>query len=60
MKIEQLNDPYSNITKAILFIYSMESFITYNLNKAARNYDKDKIKSFGPYGIVLNQIISYS
>ena len=38
----------------------METFITYNLNKAARNYDKDKYNSFGPYGIVLNYIISNS
>jgi hypothetical protein len=37
----------------------METFITYNLNKAARNDDEDKIKSFGPYGVVLNYITTY-
>lgn len=35
-----LSDPENNITKLILYIYSMESFIYQELNKASRMKDK--------------------
>ena len=34
-----LSDPYHVITKHILFIYSMESFIYADMNKACRDKD---------------------
>ena len=52
-----LSNPYHPITKHLLYIYSMESFVYSDLNKACRSKDEDKIKSFGAYGAALSYII---
>ena len=52
-----LADPYHKITKRILYIYSMESFICSELNRASRNKDETKIQYYGPYAAALSQII---
>ena len=36
-------NPDSKITKGILFMYSMETFLPYNLNKAEREMDASKV-----------------
>ena len=56
IKKDDLRDPTSTITKSILFIYSMETFISYNLNLAERNGDVSKVKSFGPFACALGEI----
>ena len=56
MKYKFLENPESEITKSFLFIYSMETFIVYNLNKSEREQDLCKILSFGPYSYALNII----
>ena len=38
-----LSNPDHKITKRILYLYSMESFIYFELNKASRNKDISKI-----------------
>ena len=38
-----LSNPNSDFVKTILYIYSMESFIFGEMNKASRNKDKSKI-----------------
>ena len=38
-----LGNPNHRITKHILYLYSMESFIYQDLNRACRNQDKDEI-----------------
>ena len=43
----------SEITKSILFMYSMETFLPYTLNKAERNQDASKVMSLGPFADVL-------
>jgi hypothetical protein len=40
---EDLEDPLSTITKSILFMYSMETFLPYTLNKAEREKDASKV-----------------
>ena len=51
--MDDLKSPDSPITKLIMIIYSLESFIVYNLNQAERDKDSTKILSFGPYSLAL-------
>ncbi len=37
----------------------METFLTYILNKAERNRDVSKIKTLGPFALVLDDSISF-
>ena len=52
-----LSNPDHNITKHILYLYSMESFIYEELNRASRDKDKSKIKYYGAYAATLSYII---
>ena len=54
---EILSDPLNSITKHILYLYSMESFIYGELNTASRIKDKSKIKFYGAYAAALSFII---
>ena len=38
-----LSDPTHNITKLLLYIYSMECFVYTDLNRACRDQDQSKI-----------------
>lgn len=49
--------PESSITKSILFMYSMETFLPYNLNLAEREKDSSKILTFGPFAYALFEIL---
>ncbi len=46
-------NPDHKISKSIIFMYSMEKFLQYTLNKAERNKDASKVKSLGPNAYVL-------
>ena len=50
-------DPFSKVTKGILYIYAMETFIYFALNEATRNFDKTKIATLGPFALALGRII---
>ena len=52
-----LSNPDHKITKHILFLYSMESFIYADLNKATRDKDEGKINFYGAYAAALSYII---
>ena len=52
-----LSNPDHPITKHILFLYSMESFIYADLNKATRDKDETKINFYGAYAAALSYII---
>ena len=52
-----LRDPTHNITRHILYLYSMESFIYADLNKACRDKDPSKIKYYGAFAAALSYII---
>lgn len=52
-----LSDPSHKITKHILYIYSMESFIYADLNQACRKKEKKKIQFYGAYAAALSYII---
>ena len=46
-------EPGSTLTKSIMFMYSMETFLPYTLNKAYREEDSSKVMSLGPYAWAL-------
>ena len=52
-----LSDPYHPITRHILYIYSMESFIYSDMNKSIREQDKTKIQHYGAFAAALSYII---
>ena len=52
-----LSDPEHRITKHILYLYSMESFIYEELNQASREKDESKIKYYGAFAAALSYII---
>ena len=45
------------VTKTILYIHTMESFIYPELKKASLNKDESRIPTLGPYAAVLSFII---
>ena len=54
---EILSNPNNTIVKLILFIYSMESFIYEDLNRATRNKDPSKIEFYGAFAAALSYIL---
>ena len=52
-----LSDPFDKITQHILYLYSMETFIYADLNRASRDKDKTKIQYSGSLSVPL-QIIN--
>ena len=55
-----LSNPDHPITRHILYLYSMESFIYDELNRATREKDESKIKYYGAYAAALSFIIYYA
>lgn len=57
---KDLEKPNCKITKAILFIYSLETFLAYKLNTAVRDKDPSKVMSLGPFVCVLYEIAFFA
>ena len=53
-----LKDPQHKITCHLLYLYSMESFIYEEINKACRLQDKSKIEYYGAYSAALSFILN--
>ena len=51
-----LRNPDSQISKGLMIIYSMETFLPFELNIAERTKDECKIISLGPFAKALNEI----
>ena len=51
------SDPEHPDVKAILFIYTMESFLFKKLNRASREKDASVIKTLGPFAVVISRVI---
>ena len=43
----------TELTKNIFFIYSMESFICYEMNRACREKDESKVDTLGPIAFII-------
>lgn len=52
-----LSDPNDPLVKTLMYIYSMQSFIYTDMNKASRTKDISKIKYFGAFASALGFII---
>ena len=52
-----LSDQKHNFVKSILYIYSMESFIFAEMNRASRMKDVSKIKYYGAFASALGFIV---
>ena len=55
-----LRDPSHKITKHLLYIYSMQSFIYEHLNRACRQKNMESLQFFGAYSAALSYIIYYA
>ena len=55
-----LSDPTHNITKLLLYIYSMESFIYTDLNLACRQKNTNKIQYYGAFAAALSYILYFA
>ena len=53
----ELENPSSEIVYALLFIYSMETFVYSVVNKGTRDHDRSKIHTLGPYARALRWIV---
>ena len=60
LKPKVLSNPNHKVTKLLLYIYSMESFIYPDLNKASREKNYDQIKFYGAFAASLSYIIYYA
>ena len=52
-----LSDANNDITKAIMYLYSMETFIYTAINRATREQDESKVRTLGPYAVLLAQVL---
>lgn len=48
------------ITRHILYLYTMESFIYADMNKSCREKDESKIKYYGAFAAALSYIINFA
>lgn len=52
-----LSNPNHEFVKLVLYIYSMQSFVFIEMNKASRDKDLSKIEYYGPLASVLGYIL---
>ena len=52
-----LADPSNSFVKSMIYIYSMESFVFSEMNKASRMKDESKIKFYGAFASALGFIV---
>lgn len=55
-----LSNPNHEFVKTLVYIYSMESFVFREMNKASRLKDESKIKFFGAYASALGYLVHCS
>ena len=55
-----LSDPDHKVTKHILYLYSMESFIYAELNRACRDKNKCEIECYGAFAASLSYILYHA
>lgn len=55
-----IDDPEHNDVKAIVYLYSMESFLYRRINQISRDKDATVVNNLGPYAVALTRIIKYA
>lgn len=54
-----LSDSENKFVKTLIFVYSMESFIYKEINKASRSKDSSKLMYYGAYASALGFVIHF-
>ena len=54
-----LSDSNNKFVKTLIYIYSMQTFIFSEMNKASRNKDVEKIRFYGPLASALSFIVHF-
>ena len=57
MTIQILDNLDHKVTKFLLYLHTMETFIYRDLKNASLNRDDEKISSLGPYAMCLSYIL---
>lgn len=57
-QVPKLEDPEHPHVKAILTIYSLESFLFKKLNQSCREQDTSTVKTLGPFAVALSKVIN--
>ena len=52
-----LSDPNHSFVKMLVYVYTMETFIFREMNKASRTKDFEKLKFYGPFASALSFVI---
>ena len=60
LTMEILMDPEHEVTKAILLVYSLESFLHEEIKKGGSKDDTSKCTNLGPYIFALTQILKFT
>ena len=55
-----LQNPDHPVTQTLIYIHSMETFIYGDLKKASLNKDITKVKTLGPYALVIGTVLDKS
>ena len=53
-----MDDPEHAHVKAVLILYSLESFLFKRLNECSREQDSSVLKTLGPYAVALTYVIN--
>ena len=56
-RVPNTSDPDHKDVKAILFLYSLDSFLYQRLNQISRNKDASAIPTLGAYSVALTRVI---
>ena len=56
---EQLNDPNNPLVILIIYIFTMETFVYFEINKGLRNKDTCKAATLGPFAKILGYIMAF-
>lgn len=60
LTMKELRNKNSKVNRTLIYIYSMETFIPYELNRACRDQNVDMVPIYGPLAAALSYIISSS
>ena len=52
-----LIDPTNPVVAICNFVFQMENFCYYELNRSSRLKDKSKLKTMGPFGAAMEKIV---
>jgi hypothetical protein len=56
-RVPEVSHPEHSDVKAVMFMYSMESFLYKRINKIQRDKDSSAIHTLGPFAVALTKII---